>query len=95
MWLGDIIDDEDSTGAFVVDFTERFVSFLSCGVPEGDFDVLVSDLDYFGEELYSYCCFLALIEFVSDVSGCDVGFTCAGRTYDHYLEHLVIIVHLA
>ena len=93
MWLCDIVDDEDSAGSLVVDFAERFVSFLSCGVPKGDFDVLVADLDNFGEEFYSYGGFLRLIEFVADVSGGDVGFAGSGGADHHYFEHLIVLLH--
>lgn len=62
-------------------------------VPEGDFDVLVADLNYFREELNSHCCFLGFVEFVADVSGGDIGLARAGGSYDDYLEHLVIVLH--
>ena len=94
MWLCDIVDDEYSTGSLVVDFAERFVSLLSCGVPEGDFDVLVANLHNFGEELYAYGGFLGLIEFVADVSGGDVGFAGSGGADYNNFEHLIVLLHL-
>ena len=92
--LGDIIDDQNTAGSFVVDLAEWLVPLLSSGVPEGDFDVLVAHLYDLGEELNAYGGLLALVELVADVTSGDVGLARARRADDDYLEHLVVVVHL-
>ncbi len=49
VWLGigDIVDNNNPWGPFVVNFAERFITLLAGSVPNGDFDVLISDLDDF------------------------------------------------
>lgn len=93
MGSGYIIDYEYSAGTFVVDFAQRFVSLLSCSIPEGDFDVLAANLYYFGEKLYSNSCFLTLVELIAYVAGSDIGLACAGWANDDNFEHLVVVVH--
>lgn len=93
--FSDVVDDENSAGAFVVDLAEGLISLLSCGVPEGDFDVLAAHLYDFAEELYSDGGLLGLVELVADVPGGDVGLAGACRADDDNLEHLVVVVHVS
>lgn len=89
-----IIYNDNTWGSFVVNFAQWFVSLLTSSVPNGDFDVLVTDLDNFGEELYSNSAFLCVIILISDVSGGDVGFASSLTANDNNFEHFVVFVHV-
>jgi len=89
----DIIDNENATCTLIVYFAERFVSLLPCSVPKSNFDVLITNLDYFGEKFNSDSRFLVFIELVADVSSGDVGFACAHGANDNNFEHFVIFIH--
>ena len=72
------------------DWAERL---LASGVPERDFYALAANLHYFGEELDSDCCFLALVELVADVASGDVGFARARWADYNDFKHFVILIH--
>lgn len=91
--IGDIIDNEHSRRALVVDLAQRLILLLPGRIPKCDLDILVVRLDNLGQELDTYCSLLSLVELIADVAGGDIGLTRATAADDNNLEHLVIIVH--
>ena len=94
MRLGHIIDYQNSASSFIVNFAEGFIAFLTGCVPESDFNVLVANLDNFGEKLDSYCSLLRLIELIFDVASGNIGLAGSCGSDDDDFEHLVVILHL-
>lgn len=93
MGVGDVVDDQHSTCALVVDFTQGFVAFLAGSVPESDFYVLIAHLYDFGEKLYSDGGLLTLVEFVPNVACGDVGFAGSGGADDDDFKHFIVVLH--
>lgn len=93
MRLGGIVDYQNATRPFVINFTKRFVTLLPGSIPQGDFDILVAHLYNFGEKLDADGGLLTLVELVADVASGYVGLACACRTNYHNFEHLVVLVH--
>ena len=94
MRLGGIVDYQNTTRTFVVNFTQRFITLLACSVPKGDFYILVANLYNFREKLDPNGGLLTLVELVANVASGYVGLACARRTNYNDFEHLVVLVHL-
>ena len=71
--VGDVVGDDGAVCAVVVSRREGFISFLSRGVPDLYFDLVLADLDGLGEEVHSDGRLALYAELVADEAREQVG----------------------
>ena len=89
----DVVDQQGTYCTPIVGASDGSEIFLSCGIPDLEFNIFVFDGDGFGPELDPDGDIVSGSGFVFDELEDDAGLANTGITDDYKLEQIVIRIH--